>query len=66
MEEKVSTLVMALEEVKRQAIAERDQYAKRNQVLRDAIDCALRQLADGNRVLATDTLATALIQEKQA
>ena len=33
--------------------------------LRAAIECALRQLADGNRVLATGTLAAALSGDKQ-
>jgi hypothetical protein len=33
--------------------------------LRAAIKCALRQLADGNRVLATGTLADALSGDKQ-
>jgi len=36
-----------------------------NEQLRAAIECALRQLADGNRVLATGTLADALSGDKQ-
>jgi hypothetical protein len=35
-----------------------------NKRLRAAIECALRQLADGNRVLATGTLAAALSGDK--
>jgi hypothetical protein len=36
-----------------------------NEKLRAAIECALRQLADGNRVSATGTLAAALSGDKQ-
>jgi Tfp pilus assembly protein PilF len=47
------------------ASAEITRLTAENEKLRAAIECALRQLADGNRVLATGTLADALSGDKQ-
>jgi len=53
-------IITALNEVIREQQDKIEQLTAENEKLRAAIECALRQLADGNRVMATGTLADAL------